>query len=98
MTTVVKNVTKVSHFLQGIKYTKLETVINLIWSQPKNHGKDFSDTVSYLDQMATEKGNTVQCDHISEAKPKVVPFMGKIECKSYQGSLESNIQRIADAG
>ena len=80
--------TKVHHFLQGIKSTDLETVVSVVWAQPEKYGIDFYTMVSYQGQMITKKGTSMQSIHISKArscpvKPKVVAFIGKIECKKY---------------
>ena len=48
--------TKVCHFLQGIKNTELEAVINIVWVQQEKYGNDFDTTKSYLGQMVTTKG------------------------------------------
>ena len=66
----------------------MEAVVNVVWAQPEKCGKDFSMTASYLGQMVTKKGYTMQSILIAKtrsqpAKPKVVILMGNIEFKKY---------------
>ena len=78
--------TKVHHFFLGIKSTEFGAAVNVFWSQQEEYGKHFDKTVSYLGQMVSKTGYTMQPIHIAKtrsqsAKPKVTAFMGKIECK-----------------
>ena len=62
--------------------------VNVVWAQPERYGMDFNATVSYLGQMVMKKGFSMQSIHIAKirsqpVKPKLVAFMGKIECKKY---------------
>ena len=73
--------TKVCHFLQGIKNTELEAVVNIVCAQQKNY-------VSYLWQMVMKKGTSMQSIHIVRTRSqlvmaKVVAFMKKVEGKKY---------------
>ena len=34
------NSTKVCHFLQGMKNTEMEAVVNVVWAQPENHEEE----------------------------------------------------------
>ena len=43
-------------FLQGIKNTELEAVVNVVWAQPEKYGKDFETTMFYHGQMVMKKG------------------------------------------
>ena len=54
------NGTKVCHFFHGIKSTELEAVVNVVWAQPGKYGSDFDVTMSYLGQMVTKKGTSMQ--------------------------------------
>ena len=56
------NGTKVHHLLQGIKSTELEAAFNVVWAQTEKYGTDFDVSVSYLDQMVTKKGASIQSD------------------------------------
>ena len=60
------NGTKVCHFLQCIKSTELEAAVNVIWAQPEKYGTDFDATMSYLGQMVTEKGASMQSSILQE--------------------------------
>ena len=42
------NGTKVCCFLEGIKSTELEALINVVWAQQEKYGSDFDATMSYL--------------------------------------------------
>ena len=82
------NGTKVCHFLHSIKSSKLDAAVNVVWAHPDKYGTDFDATLSYLGQMVTKKGLTMQSVHIAKSRsqpvrPKVGAFMGKIECKKY---------------
>ena len=61
----IYNGTKVHHFTQGIKSTELEAVVNNVWAQPEKDGPDFDATVSYLGQIVTKKGLSMQSIHIA---------------------------------
>ena len=37
-----------NHFLQGIKSTELEAVVNVVWAQPEKNGTDIAKTRSQL--------------------------------------------------
>ena len=51
--------TKVHHFLQDIKSTELQAVLNDVWAQPEKYGKEFDATVCYLCQMFMRQGKTM---------------------------------------
>ena len=82
------NGTKVCHFLQGIKSIALKAVVSVVKAQPEKYGMDFDANVSYLVQMVMKKGPSMQSVHIVKTRsqpvrPKVVAFIGKVECKKY---------------
>ena len=43
--------TMVHHFLQGIKRTELEVVVDVAQAQPEKYGSDFGAMMSYLIQL-----------------------------------------------
>ena len=97
----MNNVTKVCHFLQGIKSTKLEAVVNVLWVQPEKYGTDFDATVSYLSQMVMKKRPSIQsvCITKTRSQPiKVTAFMGKVECMKFPKAFWNSMTRAADAG
>ena len=82
----MNNGTRVHHIFQGIKSTELEAAVNVVWAQQSKYGKDFNATVSYLGHLVMKKGYCIKSVHIAKilsqpTKPKMVPFMGKIQCK-----------------
>ena len=92
------NGTKVCHFFHGIKSTELEAAVNVVWAKPEKYGADFNAVVSYLSQMVTKKGSTMQSIQIPKTgsqpvKPKVVAFMGKVECKKYSKAVCNSMTR-----
>ena len=62
--------TKVCHVLKGIKSTELEAVVNAVWVQPKNYGKEFDVAVSYLSQMVTKRA--MLCNQSILPRPEVI--------------------------
>ena len=77
--------TKVPNFPQGIRSTMLEAAVS---TQPVKYGKDFDSMVPSLGQMVTKKGYHMQFVQISKTgshptEPKLVLFIGKIECKKH---------------
>ena len=64
----IDNGTKVSHFLQGIKINELEAAVNNVPDQPEKHDTDFDAMVSYLGQMAMEKGASMQSTCIAKTR------------------------------
>ena len=94
---------KVYHFLQGFKSTEFEAAINVVWSKQRIIKTDFDATISYLSQMITKKGASIQSVHISitrsqPGKPKVAALMKKENAKISQGSLKFHDKSAADAG
>ena len=92
------NGTKVCHFLQGIKSSEFEAVVNVVWAQPEKYGSDFDKIVSYLGQMVTKKGTSMQSFCIAKigsqlARHKVVAFTGKVECKKYSKAVWNSINK-----
>ena len=87
------NDTNVHHFLQWIKSTELEAVVNVVWDKPKKYGKDFDVTVSYLGPMVTKKDNTMHKTGSQPAKPKVAVFTGKIGYKKYPKAVLNSMSR-----
>ena len=84
--------------LQGISSTKLEAAVNVIWAQPERYCKAFDATMSYLDQMVTKKSNNLQSVHIAmtgsqPTKPKLMPFIGKVECEKYSTAAWNSMSR-----
>ena len=82
------NCTKVCNFPQWIKSTELE----------EKYSKDFDAPMSHHSQMGTKKGYNMQSIHTAKtrhqpAKPKVVVFTGKIECKKYPKTVWNPISR-----
>ena len=82
----INNDTKDQNFLHDIKSTELEAAVNVAGAQQEKYGTDFDVSVSYLGQMVTKKGPSMQS--VNFVKPesqlmrlKVVVFMGKVECK-----------------
>ena len=83
------NYTKICHFLQSIKRSEFEAVVNVFQAQPEPFGMNFDATVSYLGQIVTKKSLVMQSVHIAKirsqpVRPKVVVFMGKWNGKSAQ--------------
>ena len=82
------NGTKVHRFLQGIKSTELEAVINVVQAQPRKYETDFEATVFYLGQMVTKKSLLMQFVHIAKTRSqpmraKVAAFTKKVESKKH---------------
>ena len=92
------NGSKVCHFLQGIKSSELEAMVNVVHAQPEMYGTDFDVVVSYLGQMVTRKGLIMQSVQIATTKSqtvrhKVLAFMGKVECKKYPKAVWNSMTR-----
>ena len=85
----IDNGTKVCIFLQGIRGTELEEVVNVVCIQPEKYEKDFDPTVSYLGQKVTKKGNNMQSVHIAKT--------GSQPAKLKESSLEIAVQRTTGA-
>ena len=64
--------TNIHHFLQGIRGTELEAVVNVVCAQLEKNRKDFDVTVSYLGQVVTKKGDEVQPICITETESQLV--------------------------
>ena len=87
MATLEWTMAKDGYFLEGIKSTELKAVVNVVWAQPEKYGTHFDETASYLGQMVTKKGLSMQYIHILRTrsqmvKPKVAIIRGKVEYKS----------------
>ena len=94
----IDNGTKACHFLQGIKSTELEAVVNIVQAQLEKYGTDFDATVPYLVQLVMEKSTSMQSVHIvrtrnQPVKRKVVAFMGIIECKNYPKAVWNSMTK-----
>ena len=76
------NGTKVCHFLQGIKINELEAAVNVVGAQSERYGMDFDTAVFYLCQIIVPSFHIAQVRN-KQVRPKVVAFMGKVECKKY---------------
>ena len=69
---VVNNFTTAHHFLQQIKSTELEAAVNVFQAQPKQYGKDFDETVSYLGQVVARKGYNIQSVGIAQTSSQLI--------------------------
>ena len=54
----------------------MEVAVNVVQAQPEKYGTDFEATVSYLGQMVTKNGPSMQTIHVAKTgsmtvKPKV---------------------------
>ena len=54
------NGTKVHHFLQGIKSTEMEKMVKIVQVQLEKYRTDFDATMSFLGQMVTKRGASMQ--------------------------------------
>ena len=87
---------KVHHFLQGIKGSELEAVVNVVWAKQEKYGTDYDAIISYLGQKVMKK--SVQSIHSGgtrgqPVKPKVATFMGKIKCKKYPKAVWNSMTK-----
>ena len=92
------NGTKVHYFLQGIKSTELEAVVNVVCAQPKKYGMDFDTTMSYLGQVVTKKVLIMQSVHIAKTRsqpvwPKVAAFTGKTKGKKHPKAVWNSMTK-----
>ena len=82
------NGTNVHHFLQKIKITTLEAAVNAVHNQ-RSMAKIL---MSYFVHMVRKKSYTKQSIRTAKTRhqpvmPKVVTYVGKIECKKYSKAV-----------
>ena len=66
-----------------MKHAELKAVVNVMWAQPEENGRDFDAAVSYLGLMVTKNVFNIQSIFIGNTrnhpmKPNVTAFMGMI--------------------
>ena len=76
----------------------MEAVLYVVWVQPERYGTAFNATVSYLGQMVTKKGPSIQSVHIVKTgsqpmRSKVMAFSGKVEFKKYPKAVWNSMTK-----